>query len=73
MIRSASATNRLMTRSNSLLCAGPVAFFNSEAIASSFRCTSANSSLAMCGITMFDGLDCLILPLCVWLVAPTET
>jgi hypothetical protein len=47
-MRSASATSRLITRSNSRLCSGPVAVFNSEAIASSFRCTSAKSSLGIC-------------------------
>jgi hypothetical protein len=46
-MRSASATNRLITRSNSRLCSGPVAVFNSEAIASSLRCTWAKSWLGM--------------------------
>ena len=84
LIRSASATSRLITRSNSLLCAGSEEVFNSEAIASSFRCTSAKSSLGIWaqnlsnGITawkqtaLLDVLDRLILSLGMRFVAPTE-
>ena len=47
LIRSASATNRLISRRSILLRSGSFAVFSSEAVASSFRCTSAKSSLAI--------------------------
>jgi hypothetical protein len=48
LIRSASATNRLISLRSFLLRSGSFAVFSSEVIASSFRCTSAKSSLAIC-------------------------
>ena len=53
LIRSASASNRLIPRRSALLRSGSLAVFSSEAVASSCRCTSAKSSLLMIALSRF--------------------